>query len=122
MTNTSYLYTVQFGYSNNLGQYLTNQSGFTLYLSTSDTPYNGTSFCYAQCAKTWIPFYVSFLNVPSQLDSEKFGVIDRTDGRKQLTYNGYPLYLYVYDKSAGQVNGNGVAGIWNVVTYPNALT
>ena len=45
----------------------------------------------------------------------KLGVITRPNGLKQVTLNGYPLYLYVGDKSSGQAAGNGIGGSWHVI-------
>ena len=43
------------------------------------------------------------------------GTITRSDGTKQATYLGHPLYTYVGDKSPGQATGNGKnlsGGLW----------
>jgi hypothetical protein len=46
----------------------------------------------------------------------KLGTITRPGGVIQATYNGYPLYTYAQDMSPGQVLGNGVGGVWHVIT------
>jgi predicted lipoprotein with Yx(FWY)xxD motif len=46
------------------------------------------------------------------------GTVRRTDGRRQVTYNGWPLYYYVGDRSPGQVTCQNVrefGGLWLVV-------
>jgi predicted lipoprotein with Yx(FWY)xxD motif len=105
-------YTVGIAYKSGLGAYLTNGSGWTLYLFTKDVPSNGTSACYGGCATAWPPFYSTSLNLPPGLNASSFGTITRTDGSKQLTYNGWPLYQFAPDKQAGQTNGQGVEGLW----------
>src|SRR5207253_10800819 len=35
------------------------------------------------------------------------GTITRSDGTKQVTYDGHPLYYFVGDSAAGQANGQG---------------
>jgi hypothetical protein len=35
------------------------------------------------------------------------GTITRSDGTKQVTYDGHPLYYFVGDSAAGQTNGQG---------------
>lgn len=120
ITNSGTSYTVKLADNARVGLYLVNATGYTLYLNSQDTPQ--TSSCYGQCAYYWHPFYTSNLIVPSNLSLSKFGTITRTGGAKQLTYEGYPLYQYVLDNASGQLKGEGVAGIWFAVTYPNLTT
>jgi cytochrome b involved in lipid metabolism len=42
-------------------------------------------------------------------------VITRADGRSQATFKTYPLYYYVSDNNPGDVNGQGVGGVWYLV-------
>jgi hypothetical protein len=42
------------------------------------------------------------------LSASKLGTITRSDGAKQVTYNGHPLYLFSKDTKAGDTNGQGV--------------
>ncbi|MDE1860364.1 MAG: hypothetical protein KGH72_01470 [Candidatus Micrarchaeota archaeon] len=111
-------YAVNLGDNATLGKYLTNASGFTLYLYTSDTPNSGKSACYGTCATYWPAFYATDLTVASGLNASLFGTINRTDGSKQLTYRGWPLYTYVKDKAPGEVSGEGASGTWFVLTFP----
>ena len=98
-----------------LGEYLVNQSGFTLYYFSDDSKGEGASTCYDDCAATWLPFYAGELTLPESLRSVDFDSITRTDGSKQTTYKGWPLYLYSRDRAAGDVFGNGQKGLWHVV-------
>lgn len=111
-------YTIGIAYKSPIGAYLTNGSGWTLYLFTIDKPNNGASACYGDCAKAWPPFYISNLKVPPGLNASLFGMITRTDGGKQLTYGGYPLYYFASDKQAGDANGQGVGGVWFAYSLP----
>jgi hypothetical protein len=39
--------------------------------------------------------------------ASELGTITRSDGTKQVTYDGHPLYYFVGDSAAGQANGQG---------------
>ncbi|CAM5581710.1 lipoprotein [Streptomyces avidinii] len=46
------------------------------------------------------------------MDPALLGEVVRTDGSKQLTVAGWPAYRYNKDAKAGDVNGQGVGGVW----------
>ncbi|MDE1767947.1 MAG: hypothetical protein KGH64_02760 [Candidatus Micrarchaeota archaeon] len=108
--------------NSSVGNYLANSAGYTLYLYTSDTPHSNASTCYGSCSTYWAPFIVNATfavgTVPSGVNASSFGMITRTGGAKQLTYEGWPLYYYLADKAPGEVNGEGVGGTWYVITLP----
>ena len=111
-------YTVQIGSSASTGNYLENGSGFTLYMFSKDVPGNGTSACTGTCSGAWPPFYATSLNLPSGLNSSSFSTITRSDGSKQTTYNGWPLYYFSSDSSAGSTLGEGAnqyGGLWYAI-------
>jgi predicted lipoprotein with Yx(FWY)xxD motif len=112
--------TVALAFKPALGTFLTNASGWTLYLFTNDTQNSGTSSCYGQCATFWPAFHgsSSSLTLPQGVNASSFGTIARTDGTKQLTYQGWPLYFFAGDKAAGDTNGQGKFGTWFVVNIP----
>lgn len=90
---------------------LTDANGMTLY--TFDNDKDGASACYDACAANWPPLVAA---VDAKADDE-YGLIDRTDGTKQWTYDGKPLYLWVKDTKPGDMTGDGVKGVWHVVKY-----
>jgi predicted lipoprotein with Yx(FWY)xxD motif len=94
-------YTVNVTTNKFLGDYLVNQSGFALYYFTDDGSGNGASTCYE-----WPPFYAETITVPGSLRPVDFATITRTDGSKQTTFKGWPLYLSSRDEAAGDVFGN----------------
>jgi predicted lipoprotein with Yx(FWY)xxD motif len=96
-----------------LGDLLTSQ-GMTLYLYTKDG--ENVSNCYDQCAANWPPLLVgNGALVAGAGLTGTLGVIDRTDGGRQVTYNGIPLYFWIRDVRPGDTNGQGVGGVWFVV-------
>ena len=100
-------YTVNVTANKFLGNYLTNQSGFALYYFSDDGSGNGASTCYDDCASKWTPFFARTITVPDSLRPVDFATITRTDGSKQTTSKGWPLYLSSRDEAAGDVFGNG---------------
>jgi predicted lipoprotein with Yx(FWY)xxD motif len=108
-------YTVDVAQNESLGYYLVNETGFSLYYFVNDAPGNGTSTCYGACSDIWPPFYAESIAVPAGLNSTDFTILQRTDGKMQVAFKGWPLYLYSKDTAPGELNGQGVKGIWFVV-------
>ena len=96
--------------------YLTDDSGLTLYYYTLDT--NGQSACYGPCEQAWPVFYADSPKVSDPLMASDFGTITRTDGSKQTTYKGWPLYYWFQDKVAGDMKGEGVHKVWYILKVP----
>jgi predicted lipoprotein with Yx(FWY)xxD motif len=98
---------------------LTNAKGFTLYWFAPDTA--AKSNCNGTCAHYWPP-----VKGPASAGTGvtgKMGVIKRSDGSMQATYNGHPLYTYIADTQPGQAKGNGLnlsGGVWHEVTVTSA--
>ncbi|MEM3839312.1 MAG: hypothetical protein QXF01_01900 [Candidatus Micrarchaeaceae archaeon] len=114
------------GSSSLFGSYLENSSGFTVYLFTADKQYGNSSACAGACLTFWPPVLVpenySF-GGSGAVNVSAFSVITLSNGDRQATYDGWPLYYYAGDKAAGQTNGNGLSsfgGTWYVVTLPKA--
>ncbi|MCH6265031.1 hypothetical protein [Neobacillus citreus] len=104
-----------------VGNYLADAKGMTLYYFAKDQP--NTSNCSGECLQNWPAFYSENLEAPEGLNKEDFSTITRADtGEKQTTYKGFPLYYFVNDKAAGDVNGQGVKDVWFIVnnetTFP----
>ncbi len=108
-------YSVNITSDKTLGNYLVNETGFSLYYFMKDAPGNGTSTCYDQCATNWPPLYIENLTLPEGLNATDFTTIERTDGAKQTAFKGWPLYFYIKDKKAGDVLGQNVNKIWFIV-------
>lgn len=112
-------YTITTSSNKFLGTYLVNQSGFTLYYTQNDSAANSASTCYGECAALWPPFYAQDLSLPDNLRQIDFGVITRTDGSKQTTFKGWPLYYYGKDRDHGDTWGEGIDGVWHVIDPDN---
>lgn len=98
-----------------LGKILVGNNGMTLYMFGKDTP--DKSNCSVGCLKSW-PALIS-QGAPvlgAGVDASMIGSADLADGSKVVTYNHMPLYYYAKDKKAGDVTGQGVGGVWFVVS------
>jgi predicted lipoprotein with Yx(FWY)xxD motif len=99
----------------NFGRYLTDSKGQTLYSYKPDTA--NTSTCYGSCASAWPPLLVTGAPVAGTgVNTAQLGTTKRTDGTTQVTYNGAPLYYYAGDGVPGDINGQGVGGVWYVLS------
>jgi predicted lipoprotein with Yx(FWY)xxD motif len=96
--------------------YLTDANGMTLYYYTKDA--RGESVCYGNCEKAWPVFFAPTVSVSPPLRSSDFGTITRTDGSKQTTFRGWPLYYWQRDAKPGDMTGEGVGKVWYVLKVP----
>jgi predicted lipoprotein with Yx(FWY)xxD motif len=88
------------------GRILVDGQGRTLYLFEKDK--NGRSACYAQCAKFWPPVLISAKPTASAgAKASLLGTTRRTNGTRQVTYAGHPLYRYLEDTKPGLTKGEG---------------
>jgi len=92
-------------HSGPMGTYLTDSSGRSLYVFAADT--SGKSNCSGGCASFWPPFSGSSASAMSGAQASMLGTITRSDGTKQVTYGGHPLYYFKEDTKAGQTAGQG---------------
>jgi predicted lipoprotein with Yx(FWY)xxD motif len=89
--------------------FLTDSAGRALYLWTPDT--KTKSMCSGACASAWPPLTVKGApTAGTGATANDLGTISRSDGTKQVTYAGHPLYYFAGDKAAGQTNGEGSNG------------
>ncbi|MGW6985143.1 SCO0930 family lipoprotein [Streptomyces sp. NPDC054932] len=95
-----------------VGPVLTDSSGLTLYRFDKDTAKPPKSNCDGDCEKTWPVVAAGDATAAAGMDPALLGEVVRTDGSKQLTVGGWPAYRYSKDTKAGDVNGQGVGGVW----------
>ena len=101
-----------------LGRILVDSTGHTLYLFKADS--GTTSACSGACAVAWPPLRTGATPaVAGGANAALIGTIPRSDGARQVTYNGHPLYTFVKDHKPGEVSGQGLTafgGSWFVVS------
>lgn len=92
--------------SGSLGPHLVDGAGRTLYLWEADS--SSTSTCDGACASAWPPLTAK--GTPQAAGGARqslLGTSARSDGSREVTYDGHPLYYYAGDSSPGQANGQG---------------
>jgi predicted lipoprotein with Yx(FWY)xxD motif len=105
---------------NGLGPVLADGQGITLYMYATDRQ-GGPSRCYQICAVQWPPLLLVGTSRPIAgpgIRAPLLGTAPRTDGTTQVTYNGWPLYLWPPDRVPGKATGQALTnagGRWYVL-------
>lgn len=105
------------------GPYVADGDGRALYMFEADTRGEGeteaVSNCEDACAEAWPPLIAESPKAGEQMQAELIGTIERRDGQRQVTYNGWPLYYFVRDENPGDTNGHDIEGFgaeWYLLT------
>jgi len=102
--------------SSSYGKVIADGRGEAFYLFDRDR--GGKSRCYGACARAWPP--VTTKGRPRAgkgVKARLLGTTKRSNGKRQVTYAGHPLYYYVAD-SPGRIlcqNVSEFGGLWLVV-------
>jgi predicted lipoprotein with Yx(FWY)xxD motif len=89
--------------------FLTDGSGRAVYLWVKDS--GGTSACSGACAGAWPPVTATgTVTAAGSAKASDLGTITRSDGTKQVTYDGHPLYYFSGDSGPGTATGQGNDG------------
>lgn len=103
-----------------LGKVLVDARGHTLYLFEKDK--NGMSSCNGACLVYWPAVRTTAKpRAGAGVRASLLGRTKRSDGRRQVTYAGHPLYTFIGDKKAGQTTGEGLTDFgaaWDAIA-PN---
>ena len=97
------------------GQIVVDGKGMSVYYYTKDVKDSGTITCTGGCLDAWPPVLATADTPTVDGVTGTVGTIATPDGKKQLTINGMPVYLYAKDLAAGDVTGQGVGGVWYLV-------
>src|SRR3954467_9956016 len=100
-----------------LGKILVDGTGRSLSPFEADTA--NKSNCSGPCLSSWPALTSGTVPAASGALTGKFATIASAGGKRQVTYNGHPLYLYAGDQKAGDTAGAGLndfgAG-WDVLS------
>jgi predicted lipoprotein with Yx(FWY)xxD motif len=98
------------------GKVVVDGTGRTLYVFDKDTANPSKSNCDGDCAAKWPPVLAgSGTPQLDGVDAALVGTVTRTDGTKQVTLAGLPLYQFASDTKAGDAKGQAVGDVWWVV-------
>src|ERR1700744_973628 len=86
--------------------FLVTSSGRAVYLWAKDT--GDMSACTGACAGAWPPVTTTgTVTASGSAKASDLGTITRSDGTKQVTYDGHPLYFFAGDSGPGTASGQG---------------
>jgi predicted lipoprotein with Yx(FWY)xxD motif len=103
-----------------IGDFVTDGAGRTLYRFDNDTQKPPKSNCNGQCADAWPPLLIKSPGkiFPDGIDPKLISYIERDDHTCQVAINGWPVYYFIADAKPGDINGQGVNGKWFAIS-PN---
>lgn len=101
------------------GRILVDSNGHALYVFAPDRHARVT--CTGACAGNWPPLMLHGAKATAGTGVERslLGSDPDPSGGRVITYAGWPLYAYILDSSAGEVNGQALdlnGGYWYVIT------
>ncbi|MEV4810106.1 hypothetical protein [Micromonospora avicenniae] len=110
--------------SADIGTYVADGKGMTLYRFDKDKAKPSKSTCNGDCAKTWPPLLIKSPGqiYPSGINPKLVGYVERADGTCQVTIAGWPVYLFSGDTKPGEIKGQGVGGTWFAVNPTGGKT
>jgi predicted lipoprotein with Yx(FWY)xxD motif len=97
-----------------LGTVLVNGAGDTLYLYEPDAQHAVT--CTGGCAGAWPALAGGAAKAGSGVNASLLGTDAGPNGTQVVTYNHWPLYTFAGDKAPGEAKGQGIGGVWWVVS------
>lgn len=107
--------------SSSAGQIVVGKNGMSVYFFTKDVKDSGKSACTGGCATSWPAVTTTSAKPTGEDVTGTIGTIPTTDGKMQITINGMPIYYYSKDSAAGDVKGQGVGGVWFLVTPSGSM-
>jgi predicted lipoprotein with Yx(FWY)xxD motif len=110
--------------STRYGRILFDGRGRVLYGFTRDRR-GGPSRCFGACARAWPVYFTkgTVVRAGAGIKKSLIGSTRRSDGRRQYTYRGWPLYYYAHE-GPGEVKCQNVSefgGVWLVVRPDGTL-
>lgn len=105
--------------NNEFGKVLVNQENQSLYFFAGDV--TGESNCNGGCADRWpaLEGELYEFELGAGLEAGDFNTITRQDGKKQITFKGWPLYYFSPEsdgvlEAKGATTGDGLGGVFHI--------
>ncbi|MHB8243309.1 MAG: COG4315 family predicted lipoprotein [Solirubrobacteraceae bacterium] len=102
-----------------LGKLLVSSSGRTLYEFTKDHTNKDSCASIRGCSEIWPPLLSSGKPIAgSGVSASRLSTIKLSNGSRQVTYEGHPLYLYSADSGPGETSYVGArefGGTWEAI-------
>ena len=118
--------TLQLLHTHRYGSILENGAGYVVYGFSPDKPGKDTCQAIHECLDLWPAVLAPHtLRLGSGVKRSLVGSIRLSNGKRQLTYNGWPLYTYVSDTHPGETSNINIAqfgGLWPAVSASGKLT
>ena len=69
--------------------------------------------CTGDCAEVWPPYIVT--DAEAATLKAPLATVARANKKLQLTYQGRPVYTYIFDRKKGDDMGDGLGGVWHYI-------
>ena len=107
--------------SSSAGERVVAANGKSVYVFTKDVKDSGKSACTGGCAASWPAVTTTSATPAVDGVTGTIGTIPTADGKMQITINGMPIYFYSKDQDSSDTYGQGVGGVWFLVSPSGSM-
>lgn len=107
--------------SSSAGERVVAANGKSVYVFTKDVKGSGKSACTGGCAASWPAVTTTSATPAVDGVTGTIGTIPTADGKMQITINGMPIYFYSKDQDSSDTYGQGVGGVWFMVSPSGSM-
>jgi predicted lipoprotein with Yx(FWY)xxD motif len=107
--------------SSSVGERVVAANGKSVYIFAKDVKDSGKSACTGGCATNWPAVTTTSTKPAVDGVSGTIGTIPTADGKMQITINGMPIYFYSKDEDSSDTYGQGVGGVWSLVSPSGSM-
>lgn len=107
--------------SSSVGERVVAANGKSVYIFAKDVKGSGKSACTGGCATNWPAVTTTSATPAVDGVGGTIGTIPTADGKMQITINGMPIYFYSKDEDSSDTYGQGVGGVWSLVSPSGSM-